>query len=87
MVKGFSGGIVILADGKPCLVSRFPKIGNNKTVEKTVAFIEADVASLGESRIKYFKLVQERFERENRLRALSEDIESTNGKLMAIASM
>lgn len=87
VVKGFSGGIVILADGKPCLVSRFPKIGNNKTVEKTVAFIEADVASLGESRIKYFKLVQERFERENRLRALSEDIEATNGKLMAIASM
>ena len=87
VVKGFSGGVVILADGKPCLVSRFPKIGNNRTIEKTLAFIEADVSALGESRRKYFKLVQERFEREIRLRALSEDIEATNGQLMAMSAM
>ena len=87
VVKGFSGGVVILADGKPCMVSRFPKIGNNRTIEKTVAFIEADVAALGESRRKYFKLVQERFEREVRLRELSGRIESANGQLMAMAAM
>lgn len=85
VVKGFSGGIVILADGKPCLVSRFPKIGNNKTVEKTVAFIEADVSALGESRRKYFRMVQEKFEREIRLRELSGRIEDANGQLMSMA--
>ena len=85
VVKGFSGGIVILADGKPCLVSRFPKIGNNKTVEKTVAFIEADVSALGESRRKYFRMVQEKFEREIRLRELSGRIEDANGQRMAMA--
>ena len=87
VVKGFSGGIVILADNKPCMVSRFPKICNNRTIERTLSFIEADVAALGESRRKYFKLVQERFEREVRLRELSGRIESANGQLMAMAAM
>ena len=87
VVKGFSGGVVILADGKPCMVSRFPKIGNNRTIEKTVAFIEADVAALGESRRKYFELVQEKFDRESRLRELSGRIESANGQLLAMAAM
>ena len=87
VVKGFSGGIVVLADNKPCLVSRFPKIGNNKTIEKTVAFIEADVVALGESRRKYLRTVQERIDREIRLRELSGRIESANGQLMAMAAM
>lgn len=87
VVKGFSGGIVILADNKPCMVSRFPKIGNNKTIEKTVAFIEADVIALGESRRKYLRTVQERIDREIRLRELSGRIESANGQLMAMAAM
>lgn len=85
VVKGFSGGIVILADNKPCMVSRFPKVGNNKTIEKTVAFIEADVVALGESRRKYLRTVQERIDREIRLRELSGRIEDANGQLMAMA--
>jgi hypothetical protein len=87
VVKGFSGGIVILADGKPCLVSRFPKIGNNRTVEKTVAFIEADISALGESRLEYFRMVQNKFEFEDSLRVVSKDIATANGKLMAMAAM
>ena len=87
VVKGFSGGIVILADNKPCMVSRFPKVGNNKTIEKTVAFIEADVVALGESRRKYLRTVQERIDREIRLRELSGRIESANGQLLAMAAM
>ena len=87
VVKGFSGGFVIMADGKPCMVSRFPKVANNRTIEKTVAFIEADVSALGESRRKYFELVQEKFDREIRLRELSGRIESANGQLLAMAAM
>ena len=87
VVKGFSGGIVILADGKPCLVSRFPKIGNNRTVEKTVAFIEADISALGESRREYFRMVQKKFEFEDSLRVVSKDIATANGQLMAMAAM
>lgn len=87
VVKGFSGGIVILADNKPCMVSRFPKVGNNKTIEKTVAFIEADVVALGESRRKYIRTVQERIDREIRLRELSGRIESANVQLLAMAAM
>ena len=87
VVKGFSGGIVILADNKPCMVSRFPKVGNNKTIEKTVAFIEADVVALGESRRNYLRTVQERIDREIRLRELSGRIESANGQLLAMAAM
>lgn len=87
VVKGFSGGIVILADNKPCMVSRFPKVGNNKTIEKTVAFIEADVVALGESRRKYLRTVQERIDREIRLRELSGMLKDANGQLMAMAAM
>jgi hypothetical protein len=87
VVKGFSGGVVILADGKPCLVSRFPKIGNNRTVEKTVAFIEADIASLGESRRKYFHMIQEKFDFEDQLRVVSKNLVVTNSQLMDMAAM
>ena len=85
VVKGFSGGIVVLADNKPCLVSRFPKIGNNKTIEKTVAFIEADVVALGESRRKYLRTVQERIDREIRLREIAGRLDEANEQLMAMS--
>lgn len=85
VVKGFSGGIVILADGKPCMVSRFPKVGNNKTIEKTVAFIEADVVALGESRRSYLRTVQERIDREIRLREIAGRLNEANEQLMAMS--
>lgn len=85
VVKGFSGGIVILADNKPCMVSRFPKVGNNKTVEKTVSFIEADITALGESRRNYLRTVQERIDREIRLREIADRIDSANKQLVAMS--
>ena len=85
VVKGFSGGIVILADNKPCMVSRFPKVGNNKTIEKTVSFIEADVTALGESRRNYLRTVQERIDREIRLREIAGRLDSANEQLVAMS--
>jgi hypothetical protein len=85
VVKGFSGGLVVLADGKPCLVSRFPKIGNNKTAEKTIAFVTADIASLGESRRNYLLSVRKRIDAELRLREISERIHHENGQLLSMS--
>ena len=67
-VKGFSNGIVVLAGDKPCLVTRFPKVLNAKGVERTLRFIEADIAALNESRRAYFMKIRRRLDDEQKIR-------------------
>jgi len=82
-VKGFIGGIVVTAGGKPCLVTRFPKIGNNKTVERTIAFIKEDIAALDASRRAYFRRVAEEAEKEESLREIARRLDSADELLKA----
>jgi len=72
VVRGFAGGIVVSSGGKPCLVTRFPKKANNRTLEGMLAFIKADVETLGESRRKYLARVQKMVDREKAVRSASE---------------
>ena len=83
-VRGYSCGLVVLAGGKPCLVTRYPKIGSVKTLKRTMAFLESDIEAIGESRRRFFDLVAKRHEREERLRELARRIDSAEG---ALASM
>ena len=69
IVRGFLGGIVVSAGGKPCLVTRFPKSWNIGTLNKMTDFLKSDIAALGESRKKYMAKIQARFEREEKIRA------------------
>ena len=82
-VKGHSNGVVILAGGKPCLVTRFPKDLNNKGVERTLKFIAADVAALNDSRRRYFERVRRDADRAERLRACAAELDRANGLVAA----
>jgi len=86
IVKGFSGGFIIVADDKPCMVSRFPKIGNNKVVSKTIAFIEADVQAVCESRMRYLRTIQQRIDREIEIREKSDKMNSCIGGLQLLSA-
>lgn len=78
---GFSGGLAVLAGGKPCIISHFPKVGNNKTVENMICHIVEDVKALGESRRRYLKRLSQDFEREARLHEIASKIDSAEAEL------
>lgn len=68
-VSAFSNGIVVTAGGKPCLVTRFPKILNNREIERTIKFIKSDIAALNSSRRHYLERVRLNAEREESMRS------------------
>lgn len=84
-VKGFSGGLVVLAGDKPCLITHYPKIVNNKTVENMILHMVSDIKSLGDSRRRYLERVMQDMERENRLHEIAQKLDAANEQLMAAA--
>lgn len=84
-VKGFAGGLVVMAGSKPCLVTRFPKVGSNKTVERMVAFIGNDIQALSDSRRAYYERISLEAAREERLREIASRIDSADEALRAVA--
>lgn len=84
-VKGFAGGLVVMAGSKPCMVTRFPKVGSNKTVERMVAFIENDIQALSDSRRAYYERISLEAAREERLREIASRIDSADEALRAVA--
>lgn len=58
-VEAYSGGVVVTAGGKPCLVTRFPKLFNSKGIERMTAFMTAEISALNESRRRYFAEINE----------------------------
>lgn len=83
-VKGYAGGLVVLAGDKPCLVTRYPKVANNATIERTIAYIEADIKALGESRRRYFSNVQRELEKEEMMHEKATTIDAANDALAAV---
>jgi len=82
-LKALIGGIVVMTGSKPCLVTRFPKIGNNRTIERTIAFIKEDIAALDASRRAYFRRVSEEAEKEESLREIARRLDSADELLKA----
>lgn len=58
-VKAYSTGVVVLAGGKPCLVTRYPRVFNAKGIARMTSFIRAEISALNESRRRYFAEVNE----------------------------
>lgn len=83
VVKGYAGGIVVLAGGKPCLVTRFPKVSNNSTVERTIAFIESDIKAISESRRRYFQTVKSELEKAQLMHEKAAAIDAANADIAA----
>lgn len=74
-VKTYSLGLVISAGGKECLVTRFPRVLNNKGLEKMLAYIRADIAALADSRKRYFATIRAALDTESALRRASRMLE------------
>ena len=82
-VKGYAGGIVITAGGKACLITRFPKSGSAKTMERMLQFIAADVATLGESRMAYMAKLEKALLHEEQLHEIAKRFDAANEALAA----
>lgn len=82
-VNRHPGGFVVEADGKPCLVSRFPKTLNGEAVKRTVEFVKVSIAALGESRRRYLAEVRDAIEREERLHEIAVRLDAADMALAA----
>lgn len=84
-VHGMAGGLVVTAGGKPCMITRFPKIANAKGVERMLRFVEADIEALGASRRNYFAHLREKLDQEERLHELAARMDGLNNEFVAMA--
>ena len=82
-IKGFVGGIAVLAGGKPCLVTRFPKISTPESMDRMVRFIREDITALSESRRSYFVALNREVEREERLHEIAQKLDDAEACLAA----
>lgn len=82
-IKGFLGGIAVMAGGKPCLVTRFPKISTPESMDRMVRFIREDIAALSESRRSYFVSLNREVEREERLHEIAQKLDEAEACLAA----
>lgn len=84
-VSGFMRGIVVSFGDDPCFISTFPLVGNNATVEETVAYVESTVSAIGESRIQMYERVCAEMERNGRLREIAAKRDALEEELKAMA--
>lgn len=75
-VELLTTGMVVRVGKQVAIVTTFPKVCNNKTIEKTVKFITADIAALDSNRRAYFTRLEEDAEKEAGLRELAGQIDS-----------
>ena len=84
-VSGFMRGIVVSFGDDPCFISTFPLVGNNSTVEETVAYVESTVSAIGESRIQMYERVCAEMERKDKLREIAAKRDALEEELKAMA--
>ena len=70
-IRGFSRGVVVMIGGEPCYITSFPLVGNNKTAEETIAYMEGAIKDLCEKRMAHLEAIKSEFERFDRLHELS----------------
>lgn len=86
-IIGFAGGLVVTAGGKPCMITRYPKLTNAKSIERMLYFIKADVEALNQSRREYFSYLREKMDQEERLHELAAKFDGLNSELSELAAM
>lgn len=69
-------GMVVKVGKQVAIVTTFPKVCNNKTIEKTIRFLVADIGALDVNRRAYFTRLEEDAEKEAGLRELAERIDA-----------
>ena len=84
-VRGFTRGIVVSFGDDPCFISMFPLVGNNSSVDETAAFVGAHIASIGESRMKYYARISEEHARQQKLMDLAAKKDALESEIAAMA--
>lgn len=84
-VRGFTRGIVVSFGEDPCFISMFPLVGNNSSVDETAAFVGSHIASIGESRMKYYAGLVEEHNRQNKMRELAAKKDALESEIAAMA--
>ena len=84
-IVGFAGGFVVTAGGKPCMITRYPKITNAKAIERMIKFVESDIQALSESRMEYFSYLREKMDFEACLRNLAASRDRNDADIIAMA--
>lgn len=69
-------GMIVRVGKQVAIVTTFPKVCNNKTIEKTIRFLVADIGALDVNRRAYFTRLEEDAEKEAGLRELAERIDA-----------
>ncbi len=82
-IKGFLGGIAVLAGGKACLVTRFPKVATPQSLARMIGFIREDIAALSESRRSYYVAMQREVDKEERLHEIARKLDAAEACLAA----
>lgn len=82
-VRAFPSGLVVEVGGKPVLVTRFPKAGGPKALERTILFLQNDIDSIDVSRRRYFDELRAKAEKEERLREAARQFEAAEERLWA----
>lgn len=83
VVKGFIGGVAVLAGGKPCFITRFPRVTTPETISRMATFIREEILALGQSRRIYYAALQAEIEREERLNEIARRLDSAEESLAA----
>ena len=84
-VRGFTRGIVVSFGDDPCFISMFPLVGNNSSVDETAAYVGSHIASIGESRMKYYAGLVEEHNRQNKMRELAAKKDALESEIAAMA--
>ena len=63
----------------------FPLVGNNSSVDETAAYVGSHIASIGESRMKYYAGLVEEHNRQNKMRELAAKKDALESEIAAMA--
>lgn len=85
--KTYDSGLVVSAGGKPCLVTRYPKMANAKATEKMLDFVRSEIAAIAENMAHYFRRVRTEVEREEALHGIAKRLDEAEAELKAAAAM
>lgn len=83
--KGLTRGIIVAFGNEPCFVSMFPLVGNNASVGETAAYVEATIASIGESRMRFYAGVEAELARQEKFRDLAARRDTLEAEISAMA--
>lgn len=83
VVKEFATGLAVMASGKPVMITKYPRISNNKTIDKMVKFIEVDIANIAASRRRYFRKVRDAKDLAERLHGIAAEQDRIERRMAA----